>query len=198
MHDPRMLLDPATDAVRRLARRGYRLDLARLAELFDRYVSAVGALDDARADANRATEEIGASARRGVDTALLRANARVAREHIQQLAEDRGRLDTELAEFLLDVPNLPGDDLPDGDSDEDAELVDTWGDPQAFDFAPADHVAIGERLGILDFARATKLAGPRFAVARGAGARLERAVADFLLDLHTERHGYTEFACRRW
>ena len=194
MHDPRMLLDPATDAVRRLARRGYRLDLARLAELFDRYVSAVGALDDARADANRATEEIGASARRGVDTALLRANARVAREHIQQLAEDRGRLDTELAEFLLDVPNLPGDDLPDGDSDEDAELVDTRGDPQEFDFAPADHVAIGERLGILDFARATKLAGPRFAVARGAGARLERAVADFLLDLHTERHGYTEFA----
>lgn len=92
------------------------------------------------------------------------------------------------------MPNLPADDLPEGDSDEDAELVGTWGAKPVFEFEPADHVAIGERLGILDFARATKLSGPRFAVARGAGARLERAIADFLLDLHAERHGYTEFS----
>ncbi|TDV42554.1 serine--tRNA ligase [Actinophytocola oryzae] len=194
MHDPRVLLDPATEAVRTLARRGYELDLARLADLFGRHTATVSALDEARAEANKAAEEIGAATRRGENVTALREDARAAKARTLRLAEDRRRLAERLQAFLLEVPNLPADDVPDGDSDEDAELVGVWGDRQRFDFTPSDHVAIGERLGILDFARATKLSGPRFAVARGAGARLERALADFLLDLHTEKHGYTELS----
>jgi seryl-tRNA synthetase len=194
MHDPRTLLDPATDAVRKLARRGHQLDLARLEKLFSSQVSAVGAVDEARAEANRLAALIEASSKRGEDVTSQREHARSVKARVQELAERRRQLTVELEEFLLEVPNLPADDLPDGDSDEDAELVGTWGAKPVFGFEPADHVAIGERLGILDFARATKLSGPRFAVARGAGARLERAIADFLLDLHTERHGYTEFS----
>lgn len=194
MHAPRTLLDPATESVRKLARRGHHLDLAQLERLFSLRVATVGAVDEARAEANRLAARIAAANKRGEDITTLREHARSVKTRVQELTETRRRLTTELREFLLGVPNLPADDLPDGDSDEDAELVGTWGAKPVFEFAPADHVAIGERLGIPDFARATKLSGPRFAVARGAGARLERAIADFLLDLHTERHGYTEFS----
>ena len=77
----------------------------------------------------------------------------------------------------MGIPNLPADDVPDGSSDDDAELVRTWGEPPVLDFAPLDHVDLGEKLGILDLPRATKLSGPRFAVLAGKGAKLERALA---------------------
>jgi seryl-tRNA synthetase len=194
MHDPRVLLDPATDAVRKLARRGHQLDLAQLESLFGRRTATVQAADDARAESNRAAKEVGAAAKRGEDVSELREHARTVKARIQELEEQHRTLAAELDEFLLGVPNLPADDIPDGKSDEDAEEVARWGEPPALDFEPADHVDLAERLGILDLPRATKLSGPRFAVLRGAGARLERGIAQFLLELHTERHGYTEFS----
>jgi seryl-tRNA synthetase len=193
MHDPRVLLDPATDAVRRLARRGFALDLPALEKLFSRRTAVIGQTDESRAESNRLAKQVGAAAKRGEDVTEARERAKAVKVRVQELEEEQRTLAAELEEFLLDVPNLPSDDLPDGNTDEDAELVRTWGEPPTFDFEPADHVTIGEKLGIFDFARATKLSGPRFAVTRGAGARLERAIAAFLIDLHTERHGYTEF-----
>ncbi|HYQ61764.1 serine--tRNA ligase [Actinophytocola sp.] len=193
MHDPRVLLDPATDAVRRLARRGFALDLPALEKLFSRRTAVIGQTDESRAESNRLAREVGAAAKRGEDVTEARERAKAVKVRVQELEEEQRTLAAELEELLLDVPNLPSDDLPDGNTDEDAELVRTWGEPPTFDFEPADHVTIGEKLGIFDFARATKLSGPRFAVTRGAGARLERAIAAFLIDLHTERHGYTEF-----
>ena len=193
MHDPRVLLDPATDAVRRLARRGFTLDLPALEDLFSRRTAVIGQADESRAESNRLAKEIGAAAKRGEDVSGVRERAKEVKARVQDLEEQHRTLAAELEEFLLGVPNLPSDDLPDGDTDEDAELVRAWGEPPTFDFEPADHVTIGERLGIFDFARATKLAGPRFSITRGVGARLERAIATFLVELHTERHGYTEF-----
>ncbi|MFL6123283.1 serine--tRNA ligase [Actinophytocola sp.] len=193
MHDPRVLLDPATDAVRKLARRGFTLDLPALEELFSRRTAVIGQTDESRAESNRLAKEVGAAARRDEDVTAARERAKEVKAHVQELEEEQRKLAAELEEFLLGIPNLPADDLPDGNSDEDAELLRTWGEPPTFDFEPADHVAIGEKLGIFDFTRATKLSGPRFAVTRGAGARLERAIAAFLVDLHTDRHGYTEF-----
>jgi seryl-tRNA synthetase len=194
MHDPRVLLDPATDAVRKLARRGHDLDLVALEKLFSRRTATIGEADESRAESNRVAKEVGAAARRGEDVTELRENARELKARIQDLEEQNRQLAVELEEFLTGIPNLPADELPDGDSDEDAEQVSTWGTPQEFDFEPADHVDLGERLGFLDLARATKLSGPRFAVLRGVGARLERGLAQYLLELHTERHGYTEFS----
>ncbi len=193
MHDPRVLLDPATDAVRKLARRGFTLDLPALDKLFSQRTAVIGQTDESRAESNRLAKEVGAAAKRGEDVSELRERAKEVKARVQDLEEQQRTLAAELEEFLLGVPNLPSDDLPDGNTDEDAELVRTWGEPPTFDFEPTDHVTIGEKLGIFDFARATKLSGPRFAVTRGAGARLERAIAAFLLELHTERHGYTEF-----
>jgi seryl-tRNA synthetase len=193
MHDPRVLLDPATDAVRRLARRGFTFDLPALEKLFSQRTAVIGQTDESRAESNRLAKEIGAAAKRGEDVTAARERAKAAKTRVQDLEEEQRKLAADLEELLLGIPNLPSDDLPDGNTDADAELVSTWGEPPTFDFEPTDHVTIGEKLGIFDFARATKLSGPRFAITRGAGARLERAIATFLIELHTERHGYTEF-----
>jgi seryl-tRNA synthetase len=196
MHDPRVLLDPSTDAVRKLARRGFALDVTSLEKLLSRRNSAIQRGDEARAESKRVAAAV-KSAGRGGDPQERDALVSRARElkGIVSAAEDEHReLEAELQDFLLGVPNLPSDDLPDGASDEDAEKVRTWGEPPTFDFTPLDHVDLGEKLGILDLPRATKLAGPRFAVLRGKGAALERAIARYLLDLQTERNGYVEWS----
>ncbi|HWM58892.1 MAG TPA: serine--tRNA ligase [Pseudonocardia sp.] len=191
MHDPRVLLDPATDAVRKLARRGFTLDTAYLEKVLSGRNTAIGRGDDARAESKRLSTEVkNASAD---DRPALVAQSRDLKTTISEADAERDRLDAELTEFLLGVPNLPADELPDGASDADAELVRTWGEPAQIEGA-IDHVEIGERVGILDLARATKLSGPRFAVLTGKGPKLERALSRYFLDLATERHGYTEFS----
>lgn len=194
MHDPRVLLDPATEAVRKLARRGYQLDLEQLEKLLTQRTSAIQHIDQARAESKQVANEVQKKARAGEDVTALRDRARALKAEIQESEEQHRQFEADLQEFLLGIPNLPDDRLPDGNSDEFAVEVRKWGNPPAFDFEPADHVDIGERMGIFDFPRATKLAGPRFAVLKGTGAQLERAIAAFLLQLHTQRHGYTEYS----
>jgi seryl-tRNA synthetase len=194
MHDPRVLLDPATDAVRRLTRRGYQLDLDKLGSLLSGRNSAIGEVESARAESKRIAQEVRATAKRGEDTGELVERGRALKAQIAAGEHRQQQLDDELRALLLEIPNLPEDRCPDGDSEDSAAEIRRWGDPPVFDFEPADHAAIGERLGIFDFARATKLSGPRFAVLKGAGAQLERAIAQLFLDLHTGRHGYTEFS----
>jgi len=192
MHDPRVLLDPATDAVRKLARRGYSLDLGSLEKLLSGRNAAIQRGDEARAEAKRV-----ATAVKGADPAerpALVDKARELKAVVGTAEQEHKALDAELTALLLEIPNVPLDEAPDGASDDDAELVRTWGEPPALDFAPLDHVDLGDRLGILDLPRATKLAGPRFAVLRGRGAKLERALARYFLDLATEQHGYTEYS----
>jgi seryl-tRNA synthetase len=191
MHDPRVLLDPATDAVRKLARRGYSLDLERLEKLLGGRNAAIQKGDESRAEANRLQKAVkGASPE---ERPALVEKARETKAAITLAEEEHKALEAQLTEYLLEIPNLPADELPDGASDEDAEEVRTWGEIPAVE-KPLDHVDLGEKLGILDLPRATKLSGPRFAVLKGRGAALERALARFFLDLHTERHGYTEWS----
>jgi seryl-tRNA synthetase len=111
---------------------------------------------------------------------------------IQQLGEQRRSLQEQLDQLLLLVPNLPHESVPDGTSDKDNLVVRTWGEPPKFDFQPKPHYELGEALGIFDFERAVKVAGSRFAMVRGEGARLERALALLMLDIATREHGYTE------
>jgi seryl-tRNA synthetase len=190
MHDPRVLLDPATDAARALARKGYSLDTASLEKLLSGRNAAIQRADDARAEAKRvATSVKGATPD---ERPALVERARDLKAVVAAAEEEHRALEAELTDVLLGIPNLPADDLPDGTSDADAELVRSWGEIPPLD-APADHVELGEQLGILDLPRATKLAGPRFAVLRGKGAKLERALARYFLDL-AEQHGYVEFS----
>jgi seryl-tRNA synthetase len=191
MLDPRVLLDPATDAVRKLARRGFSLDLTALEKLLAARNSAIQRGDEARAESKRVATAVKGAAPE--EREALVARARELKGVVSAAEEEHRAAEAELQDLLLGIPNLPADELPDGASDEDAELVRTWGERPEFDFTPLDHVDLGERLGILDFPRATKLAGPRFAVLRGRGAKLERALARYFLDL-AEANGYTEFS----
>jgi seryl-tRNA synthetase len=191
MHDPRVLLDPATDAVRRLARRGFALDVTSLEKLLAARNAAIHRGDEARAESRRtATAVRSASAD---ERPALVERARELKVVVGEAEAEARELDAQLQDVLLGIPNLPADDVPDGSSEDDATLVRSWGEPPSFDFTPLDHVDLGEKLGILDLTRATKLAGPRFVVLRGRGAKLERALARYFLDL-AEEHGYTEFS----
>ncbi len=190
MHDPRVLLEPATDAVRKLARRGFTLDVESLEKLLATRNAAIGRGDDARGESKRVATSVKGASPEGRPALVERA--RELKSVVAAAEEEHRTLEAELHERLLGIPNLPADELPDGTSDADAELVRSWGDPVAIE-KPLDHVDLGEKLGILDLPRATKLSGPRFAVLRGRGAKLERALARYFLDL-AEQHGYTEFS----
>jgi seryl-tRNA synthetase len=191
VHDPRVLLDPATDAVRRLARRGFALDVTSLEKLLAARNAAIHRGDDARAASKRTATAVRAAS--ADERPALVERARELKTVVGEAEAEARELDAQLQDLLLGIPNLPADDVPDGSSEDDAVVVRTWGEPPAFDFTPLDHVDLGESLGILDLPRATKLSGPRFAVLRGRGAALERALARYFLDLAAE-HGYTEFS----
>ena len=194
MHDPRALLELGDEAVRRLARRGYKLDLSAVEDLLSRRNKSVRTVDDLRAESKKIATDVQATARQGGDATTLKERARQLKDEIRNGETEQEQLAADLRNLLLGVPNLPLDQAPDGDSDEFAVEVRRHGNPPAFPFEAKDHVDLGEALGIFDFGRATKLSGPRFSVARGAGARLERALAAFFLDLHTSRHDYVEYS----
>jgi seryl-tRNA synthetase len=192
MHDARTLLEMGEEAVRRLARRGYALDLATIDALFTRRNSSIKSADELRAESKRVAREVGKVASSGGDATGLKERARELKEQVRAIEDEGDKVEAELRELLLGIPNFPADDVPDG-LDESANVeIRRHGEPPAFDFEPRDHVDIGEAMGIFDFARAAKLSGSRFTVTRGAGAVLERALASFFLSLHTGRHGYEE------
>ncbi|MEW2115627.1 serine--tRNA ligase [Streptomyces sp. NPDC005474] len=190
MHDARELLALGDDAVARLARRGYALRLKELEALYRERTAAAEEMDAARAELNRSSKGGG----RDVVPEERRAAARVLRERVQK-AEARSRDARErLLDLLLTIPNIPLDEVPDGRTEAEAVEVRRCGPPPAAADEARHHAAVGASLGILDGDRAARLSGARFSVARGAGARLERALAAFFLDLHTGAHGYTEYS----
>jgi seryl-tRNA synthetase len=187
MHDPRTLLDPGTGAEAALARRGYRLDLAGLRDLVRRRAEVTEVVTKLRAESNRLAKQ-----GRSAPAELVRERAREVKEQIQEATGQLEQISAELTDLLLTIPNLPAPTVPAGLREEDAVEVRVVGGPRAYGFQARHHADVGEATGILDLKRAAKIAGARFAVTRGAGAALERAVAAFCLDLHTREHGYTE------
>jgi seryl-tRNA synthetase len=153
---------------------------------------AITEADTTKARRNRASEEIAKLKKSGQDAAVQMSETKELREQIQQLEKVSAQLETRLQEILAGIPNLPHESVPLGKTPEDNIEVRRWGTVPKFDFAPKPHWELGEQLGILDLERATKLSGARFAVYWDLGAKLERALANFMLDLHTREHGYTE------
>jgi seryl-tRNA synthetase len=194
MHDARELTALGDAAVAALARRGFSFDPAPIAELLATRNTAIHTGDELRAESKRIAGEVGKVAKAGGDAEALKDQARALKDQVREAEEEAERLSAALHEVMLGIPNLPSDAAPDGLTEEDAVEVRRVGTPPTFDVPPRDHVDLGSALGILDFERATKLSGPRFSVARGPGAALERAIATLFLDLHTRRHGYTEFS----
>ncbi len=143
-------------------------------------------------DRNRLSKEIGAMKKAGHDTAALEASVRGIGERIKAIGDEADAAEAGQTGLLLQIPNLPHPACPVGADETANPVVRVWGEKPAFAFAPKDHVEIGTRLGLFDFELATKISTGGFVVFTGAGARLERALIQFLLDLHTEHHGYTE------
>jgi seryl-tRNA synthetase len=145
-----------------------------------------------KARRNELSHQVGALKKLGLNAATLVEETRALKDKLDQLDQTAAQLDDQLRLSLARIPNLTRDEVPAGRSEADNVTVKTWGEIPAFDFEPRPHWELGEQLGILDLERAAKLSGARFAVYMGAGARLERALIGFMLDLHTQKHGYTE------
>jgi seryl-tRNA synthetase len=153
---------------------------------------AITEAETSKAQRNQATEDIGKLKKSGQDASAAMAQAKDLREKISELEKTASDFDAQLRDILVGIPNLPHASVPVGKSAEDNVEVRRWGTPPKFDFTPKAHWDLGSQLGILDLERAVKLTGARFAVYWDLGAKLERALANFMLDLHTREHGYTE------
>ena len=153
---------------------------------------AITDAETTKARRNRASEEIAKLKKSGQDATALISETKELREQIQEREKAAAELETRLQQILAGIPNLPNDSVPVGKSAEDNVEVRRWGTPPKFDFSPKPHWELGEQLGVLDLERAAKISGARFAVYWDLGARMERALANFMLDLHVQEHGYTE------
>jgi len=192
MLDPRLLRSDPDAIARNLARRGFTLDVARLRELEERRKSVQVAADGVRATRNSHAKTVGQAKARGQDIAPLLAEGEALATQLAALEAQLPALQAEFDDFVLGLPNTLHESVPEG-RDESANLeVRRWGEPRSFDYPPLDHVALGEGLGLVDFDAAGRISGSRFVVLRAGAARLHRALIQFMLDLHTREHGYTE------
>ncbi|HXO63707.1 MAG TPA: serine--tRNA ligase [Steroidobacteraceae bacterium] len=192
MIDPKLLRTDPEAVARNLARRGYTLDVAALKALEDKRKPWAVEVDRLRAERNANAKAVGMAKGRGGDVSALLARGEALTSELARAEGELIGVQNELEQWQLGLPNLLHDSVPDGRDEQSNLEVRRWGEPRRFSFTPRDHVDIGERLGGLDFEAAARISGSRFVVMRGAVARLHRALAQFMLDLHTREHGYTE------
>jgi len=153
---------------------------------------AITASEQLKARRNELSQQVGALKRASQDATAVMDETRALKDQLDELDKNAAFLDDQMRLALASIPNLTRDEVPTGKSEENNQVVKTWGEKRTYDFEPKPHWELGEQLGILDLERAAKISGARFAVYIGAGARLERALISFMLDLHTQKHGYTE------
>lgn len=193
MIDPHLLRADISVAAENLARRGYALDCARFAALEARRKKAQSAAEELRAARNEKSRAVGEQKRSGGGGGeALIAEVGDINRRLRITEEELEKTFGELNDFLLDIPNLPHDSVPRGKNADDNTEIRRWGVVREFPFAPQDHVSLGENLRMMDFSLAAKVASARFVSMSGALARLHRALAQFMLDLHIAEHGYEE------
>jgi len=192
MLDIQLLRKDAALVAERLAARGFAFDAARFEALEAERKTIQTRTQEAQGRRNTLSKQIGMLKGKGEDTTAVMAEVAGLGDELKQMEERLAALQAEINDFLMGVPNLPHESVAVG-KDETANVeVSRWGTPRSFDFPVRDHVDIGESLGQLDFAAAVKITGSRFTVMKGPLARLHRALAQFMLDMHTSEHGYTE------
>jgi len=194
MLDLKLILKNFEEVEKRLSLRGEDYGLSEIRQLAEVRGKTQNQLDQLRSERNRLSKEIGRLFREGekAQAERLKEQAGKISEQVKKLEEELSELEKELEDKLLRIPNLPHPSVPVGEGEEDNQVVRVVGEPRKFDFSPRDHIELGELLGIIDLERAVKIAGARFSLLRGDGARLERALINFMLDLHTKEHGYQE------
>jgi seryl-tRNA synthetase len=192
MLDPHLLRGELESTARKIARRGLELEVERIAGLEEARKAAQTLAQELQAERNARSKAIGRAKAEGKDIAPLTESVARLGEQLKAAEEQLERVQAEIGALALAIPNIPHDSVPDGADERDNVEVRRWGEPGRFDFTPRDHVELGERLGLLDFEAAARIAGARFVTMRGAMARLHRALIQFMLDLHTREHGYQE------
>ncbi len=175
-----------------LKKRGSQLSLDKFHSLDEKRRQLIQEVEELRNKRNTVSQQIGQIKKEGGDASDLIAEMKAVGEKIKALEEELDSIKSEMQEIMLSIPNIPHESVPVGESEDDNVTVKRWGDIPEFSFEPVPHWEIGEKTGILDFKRAAKITGSRFVVYRGLGAMLERALINFMLDLHRKKHGYTE------
>ena len=192
MLDIKLLRDHLDEVKARMATRGAAIDWDQFLSLDRERRDAVARTERLKEKKNRLSGEIGKQKKSGADATVLMREVEEVSEAIRSSEGPLAEIETRFEQFMLTLPNLPHPNVHVGTDERDNREVRRWGEPPKFGFAPKNHWDIGEELRILDFARAAKIAGARFAVYRAGGAKLERALINFMLDLHTGQNGYQE------
>ena len=192
MLDIQLLRNNIDAVAQRLATRGYTLDTETFQKLENERKTLQTRTQDLQASRNSLSKQIGMLKGKGEDAAAVMAEVAAMKSELEANEVRLGELLKEFDAFVATIPNVPQESVPVGKSEADNVEVHRWGTPRSFDFPVKDHVDLGESLGQLDFATAAKIAGARFSLMKGGLAKLHRALAQFMLDVHTEEHGYTE------
>ncbi|MDE2421597.1 MAG: serine--tRNA ligase [Gammaproteobacteria bacterium] len=193
MLDPKLLrtqLDVVNAALAK--RNGLQLDAALWASLEERRKDLQGRTEALQAERNNGAKQVGQIKKAGGDASELMARMQAVGEEVKKVEADFDALQLEIEAHAMSIPNMPDASVPVGEDEKDNVEVLKWGTPRSFDFPIKDHTDLGESMGGLDFAKATEITGSRFSVLKGPLARLQRALAQFMVDFHTEQHGYTE------
>jgi seryl-tRNA synthetase len=192
MLDPKRVRSQTEEIARRLAIKNFEFDVATFERLEERRRAIQVRAETLQSEQNKRSKSIGKAKAAGEDIKPLLEEVDNLKQQKAEAEEDLRSVQESLNAFFAGIPNLPDEDVPPGANEDDNVETRVWGTPRHFNFEPRDHVALGEQLKGLDFEKATQLAHSRFAVMRGQLAKLHRALAQFMLDLHTEEHGYTE------
>src|SRR5919108_5604591 len=192
MLDVKLLRDNLDEVKRRIATRGVLIDWDEFVSLDRERREALAHIERLKEKKNRLSGEIGKLKKTGGDATALMSEVEAVSEAIRAGEAPLAALKMRFEQFMLTVPNLPNPSVKVGKTADENREIRRWGEAPKFDFEPKNHWDIGEELGILDFTRAAKLAGARFSLYKGAGARLERALINFMLDLHTQERAYQE------
>ncbi|MEJ5301296.1 MAG: serine--tRNA ligase [Thermodesulforhabdaceae bacterium] len=192
MLDIRFVRENIDKVDKMLKNRQMEFDLSQFKQLDDKRREKLREVEQLKHERNKASEEIAKLKKEGKDTATLLEESRQLSQRIKELDDELAEIEKRLEEILLFIPNMPHESVVVGKDEKDNPVVKVWGEKPSFDFEPKPHWDIGEQLGILDFERAAKMTGARFTLYWGVGAELERALINFMLDMHTDKHGYTE------
>lgn len=194
MLDPKLVRNSIDDVAAQLKKRGFVVDIEKFNTLEDRRKSLQMKMQELQNERNVRSKEVGQAKASGKNVDDVMASLKQLSDSLKQVEEDCASAQAEMDDFLSYLPNILHDSVPLGKSEDDNQVVRTWGEPKKFSFKPKDHVELGAADGRIDFETAAKLSGARFVVLRGAMARLSRALAQFMLDLHTTQHGYQEIS----
>ena len=192
MLDPNLLRNELDLVASKLARRGFKLDVETIRQLEEKRKTLQVETENLQAQRNARSKAIGEAKARGEDISTLREEVNKLGEKLNSAKTELDKLLNQIKDISANIPNIPNDSVPDGKDENDNVEISRFGTPRTFDFPIQDHVALGERFSGLDFAAGVKLTGARFVVMKSQIARLHRAITQFMLDLHTEQHGYAE------